>query len=133
MCRPILRIPTLAIHLDRSVNEGFKFNNELHLTPIISTACQFKNLLPNAEHHGLLIDEICKQIDCKDGNEVISADLCLYDVQPACLGGIKEEFIFSARLDNLFMSYCSIIVSISFQLLQFSACNLHSFPALVIL
>ena len=36
--RPILRIPTLAIHLDRSTSaDGFKFNNETHLTPMIST------------------------------------------------------------------------------------------------
>lgn len=33
--QPILRIPTLAIHLDRSVSDGFKFNNETQLCPIL--------------------------------------------------------------------------------------------------
>lgn len=33
--QPILRVPTLAIHLDRAVNESFKFNNETEFIPVL--------------------------------------------------------------------------------------------------
>ena len=33
----------------------------------------------------------------------------LYDTQKACTGGLNDELIYSARLDNLEMSYCSVM------------------------
>ena len=34
--------------------------------------------------------------------------MVLFDTQQACIGGVNDELIFSARLDNLMMSFCSI-------------------------
>lgn len=37
--KPILRVPSLAIHLDRTVNtDGFKFNQEVATVPVLETA-----------------------------------------------------------------------------------------------
>ncbi|RGB32806.1 aspartyl aminopeptidase [Rhizophagus diaphanus] len=109
--RPILRIPTLAIHLDRDVREGFKFNNEVHLTPLIATVSN--KLAKNNEneekkHHPVLLDILVQELGCKV-NEVHDFELCLYDTQPSTIGGANDEFIFSARLDNLMMSYALLI------------------------
>jgi aspartyl aminopeptidase len=108
--QPILRIPTLAIHLDRSVSDGFKFNNEAQLCPILQLT--EKSLNSDAEkvngiHHLSLLNMIAKDLNVQV-DQIGEFELCLYDTQPAAIGGAKNEFIFSARLDNLMMSYCSI-------------------------
>eukprot|EP01111_Echinosteliopsis_oligospora_P001715 TRINITY_DN1250_c0_g1_i1.p1 TRINITY_DN1250_c0_g1~~TRINITY_DN1250_c0_g1_i1.p1 ORF type:complete len:465 (+),score=99.86 TRINITY_DN1250_c0_g1_i1:12-1406(+) len=112
--KPILRIPTLAIHLDRSINEAFKFNTQQHLVPILATSAanQLNKSLPapsgeKPNHHPLLLDILSKQLDCKV-DEIKSFDLNLVDTQPSTIGGAYDEFIFSPRLDNLCMSYCSL-------------------------
>ncbi|GET01669.1 aspartyl aminopeptidase [Rhizophagus clarus] len=108
--RPILRIPTLAIHLDRDVREGFKFNNETHLTPLIATASKAlagnkeNNEEKNVKHHPALLNVLIQELGC-NVNEIHDFELCLYDTQPSTIGGAYNEFIFSPRLDNLMMTY----------------------------
>jgi len=115
--RPILRVPTLAIHLDRTVSEGFKFNTELQLQPVLATVT--KSVLngtdkPSDEqaeseqhHHPLLIKLLAGELDVKPA-QIRDFELALYDTQPSTVGGAFNEFIFSPRLDNLEMSFCSV-------------------------
>ncbi|ONK77587.1 uncharacterized protein A4U43_C02F8180 [Asparagus officinalis] len=116
--RPILRVPTLAIHLDRSVNtEGFKPNLESHLVPLLATkfeeaqvksedktilSCSSKSL-----HHSLLLQILSEELSC-DADQIMGLELNVCDTQPSCLGGGNNEFIFSGRLDNLASSYCAL-------------------------
>lgn len=97
---PILKIPSLAIHLDRSVNEELKFNKETQFVPVLC--------LENHEKSTKLSDIILQSTGASFDSDIIATDLCLYDLQPPTLGGANQEFIFSARLDNLFMSYCAL-------------------------
>lgn len=109
--RPILRIPTLAIHLDRSVNtDGFKPNFESHLVPILAT--QFKcgttsNDSSTKPHHSPLLQILAEELHC-EVDEIADLELDVCDTQPSCVGGAQHEFIFSGRLDNLASSYCAL-------------------------
>jgi aspartyl aminopeptidase len=118
--RPILRIPTLAIHLDRSVNDSFTFNKEVQLTPILALSAEKelnKSVIPkdasatnnfaSENHHTVLLDILAKEMGVAV-DSIQDFELCLFDTQPASIGGANNEFIHSARLDNLMMSFCGV-------------------------
>lgn len=124
IARPILRIPTLAIHLNREVNDkGFIFNKQNHLLPIIATAVAAqlgaKSPAPATAakdeakvatppfadlHHSVLVQLVAAELGV-DVASIRDFELCLCDTQPAALGGVYNEFIFSRALDNLMMSF----------------------------
>ncbi|KAH0861574.1 hypothetical protein HID58_089835 [Brassica napus] len=115
--RPLLRVPTLAIHLDRTVNsEGFKPNLETQLVPLLATKqdetsaeSKDKNVSPFSKdaHHPLLMQILSDDLECKP-EDIVSLELNICDTQPSCLGGANNEFIFSGRLDNLASSFCAL-------------------------
>ena len=93
--RPLLRIPQLAIHLNREVNEiGLLLNKQTHLPPILQMAEK------NLSSEKILKDLVARELKCK-AEEIVSFDLALYDVQPSTFAGLNEEFVFAPRLDNL--------------------------------
>ena len=117
--KPLFRIPTLAIHLDRTQNEAFKFNRETEYRPIaglIETQLDSVPATPatNAEespienrHHPELLSLLAETMSESVG-AIKDFELVLYDLQPPCLGGFNDEFIFAPRLDNLCMSFCAV-------------------------
>lgn len=120
---PIMRIPTLAIHLDRSVSEGFKVNTHSHLIPVLATSIKGeiqklagengpvesneKRNIDKKKHHPVLLQLIANQACCEP-DEICDFELQVCDTQPSLVGGAMKEFIFSGRLDNLCMSFCSL-------------------------
>ncbi|KAK9061342.1 hypothetical protein SSX86_018522 [Deinandra increscens subsp. villosa] len=109
--RPLLRVPTLAIHLDRTVNQdGFKPNLETHLNPLLATkhddpSSDLKD--SNSSHHPLLMQILSEELGCEI-DDIANIELNICDTQPSCLGGANNEFIFSGRLDNLASSFCAL-------------------------
>ncbi len=62
---------------------------------------------PAERHHPYIVELIADEADVPVAS-VVDFEMVLYDTQKACFGGLNKELIFSARLDNLGMSYCSI-------------------------
>ena len=132
--RPLLRVPMLAIHLQRELAEGgFKPNKQQHLVPVLATAVRKAvegkregeeeggakkkdeegdgDAKPAAaplakKHHPALLDLIAKELSVPVG-DIVDFDLNVCDTQRGTLGGAEDEFVFVGRLDNLAMSYCA--------------------------
>jgi aspartyl aminopeptidase len=96
--RPLLRVPQLAIHMDRGVNaEGVKLNAQHHMSPIWGLG---------EVHEGDLIAFVAAEHNLR-AEEVLGWDLMTYDLaRPAYLGR-EAEFVVSGRLDNLVSVHAS--------------------------
>ncbi|MBD5785329.1 M18 family aminopeptidase [Cellulosimicrobium terreum] len=88
---PLLRIPQLAIHLDRAVNEGLTLDKQQHTQPVwgLGDAHDADVLAELAHHAGVRASEIT-------GYDVVVAD-----TQAPRVFGARGAFLASGRLDNL--------------------------------
>ena len=93
----LFRIPQLAVHLNRNVNqEGLKVNPQTDLNALW-TAVGGKERFVEA-----------LEAELPDGARLLDFDIQLFDAQPAQYGGFEDEWVYSGRLDNL--SSCHAIV-----------------------
>jgi len=94
--RPLLRVPSLAIHLSREVRkDGLKLDPQAHMIPVVGLedAPGLQELIV-AELHASGHGEF-------DATDVLAFDLMTYDVQPSVVAGASAAFIHAPRLDNL--------------------------------
>ncbi len=95
--RPVLTIPSIAIHFNREANTKSSIDQQKHLPPIISQA--INKQLP--EFNSLLLDQLQLEHPKAIIKEIPAFDLFCYDFHGPSYVGINNEFISSARLDNL--------------------------------
>ncbi len=95
--RPLLSIPSLAIHLDREANEGRAIDKQKALPPVFAQTLDVN--IP--EFNQIIMAQIQQQNPGSVAEKVLAFDLFCYDPQKATYLGINDEFIASGRLDNL--------------------------------
>ena len=86
----LFRIPQLAVHLNRGVNqEGLKVNPQTDLNALWTTIGGKERFVE------------ALQSELPAGAKLLDFDIQLFDAQPAQFGGFENEWIYSGRLDNL--------------------------------
>jgi aspartyl aminopeptidase len=98
--QPLLRVPQLAIHLDREVNDkGLVLNKQEHLAPVLGL---------EGSDAGALASLVAEHAQLASADDVVGHELMLFDLTPPAVGGQGHEFLFSARLDNLAMCHAAL-------------------------
>ena len=96
---PVARIPQLAIHLNRAVNEeGLKLHKQNHTAPIIGMDTF------GTDVHQVIADAAGLSID-----DIVAWDLISFDTQQPRTFGAHDEFLASGRLDNLLSVHSSLV------------------------
>ena len=110
-------IPSLAIHLDREANEKRTVNKQKHLPPILmklpesdaDTKPDFKAMLLKL----INVDNTTSDLKWTKAEKVLSYELSFYDTQSPAVIGLHDDFIASARLDNLLSCYTGLMALIA--------------------
>ena len=99
--RPVCIIPNLAIHMNRSINEGVALNKQKDMLPLVGL------LNETLEKDNFLLNTVANELGRKS-EEILDFDLFLYEYEKGSLIGVNEELISCGRLDNLAMVHASL-------------------------
>ena len=104
VAKPVATIPSLAIHMNRTVNEKAVFNKQKEMLPLllmrgVGTEYEEDKTLLN----GLLAEEI----GC-ESRDILSYELTVYNTDSVETVGFDAEFISAPRLDNLTSCYACL-------------------------
>ena len=94
--KDLLIIPNLAIHMNREVNDGYKYNVQKDMLPLYSS------------YEGK--ESFMKQVAAEAGVEekdILGHDLFLYDRTAGTIWGADEEFVSAPRLDDIQCAFAS--------------------------
>ena len=91
--QPLVRLPNLAIHMNREVNEqGLKFNKQTELPLLLDLA--------GGDAAAAFRHRLAQALDC-DGADILNWEFNVYDTQPGVFWGPEQDFIADSQLDNL--------------------------------
>jgi aspartyl aminopeptidase len=113
--RPLLRLPNLAIHMNRTVNDdGLKLNKQLELPLIFSLVKD--QITPQQQFLTTLADQAKV-----DASAILSWELNVYDTQKGVFWGAEDEFYADSQLDNLASCHAGLTALLDDKVLQADA------------
>lgn len=95
--KDLLVIPNLAIHMNREVNDGYKYNVQKDMLPLYS----------EYDGKGSFMKLMAAEADVAE-EDILGHDLFLYDRTPGTVWGANEEFISAPRLDDIQCAFASL-------------------------
>ena len=95
--RDLVVIPNLAIHLDRTANDGMKYNPQVNLLPLYGDAA-------SKDTFDKLVAEACGVQE----EDLLSTDLFLYNRMKPAVWGAHNEYMSCAKLDDLECAFSSL-------------------------
>lgn len=95
--RDLLVIPNLAIHLDRTANDGTKYNPQINLLPLFGDAAAKDTF-----------NKIVAEAAGVDEDAVVASDLFLYNRMKPAVWGSHNEYLSCAKLDDLECAFSSL-------------------------
>lgn len=96
--RPLLRVPQLAIHLDRDVSSGLKLDRQQHLTPVWGLG-----RVTDGDFVAYLADQIDTELDA-----ILGWDVMVHDLTPPTRLGLGDELVAAPRIDNQLSCWAAI-------------------------
>lgn len=93
--RPLLTIPSVAIHQNDNANENLNLNDQIDMTPILALK----------KYNDPIKELIKKELHFKNKEEICDYDLFLYSTSTPKYFGLNDEFILSPRIDDLTCTY----------------------------
>jgi aspartyl aminopeptidase len=99
--KSIAIIPSLAIHLDNKANKERTINKQTDVNPVLTTNEDF-------DFEDFIKWQLSKN-DIHNVKDIYASELSFYDTQRASYVGLNDDFIASARLDNLLSCYVGML------------------------
>lgn len=99
--KPLLIIPSLAIHMNREVNEGYKINRQVDTLPLLGL------INDKLEKEDYLMNILAQELKVNK-EDILNFELGLYEYEKGSLIGMNEELISSGRFDDLWMVFAGV-------------------------
>lgn len=98
--RPLMIIPNLAIHMDRSINSGKSISKQKEMLPLAFMQTENNSEDELANDNSKLIKLLAEELSCAQ-EDILSYDLTVYQVETPYYLGFAGELVTAPRLDNI--------------------------------